>query len=123
MAKFAVFEFTAENVYKGLAASGKSKESLTDGQKLSVSLGSGIVAGIVAAIVSQPADTILSKINQEKTDGGVVKAIGNIMRRLGVRGLFLGLPTRCFMVGTLTAGQFFIYDGIKQMLGLTPAKK
>ncbi|KAK5581876.1 hypothetical protein RB653_003456 [Dictyostelium firmibasis] len=123
MAKFAVFEFTAENVYKGLAASGTPKESLTDGQKLSVSLGSGIVAGIVAAIVSQPADTILSKINQEKTDGGVVKAIGNIVKRLGVRGLFLGLPTRCFMVGTLTAGQFFIYDGIKQMLGLTPAKK
>eukprot|EP01133_Synstelium_polycarpum_P015945 gene15945-18957_t len=123
MAKFAVFEMTCENVYKMLAASGKPKESMTDGQKLTVSLGSGIVSGVVAAIVSQPADTILSKINQEKTDQGVGKAIGNIVRRLGVSGLFLGVGTRCFMVGTLTAGQFFIYDGIKQMMGITAVKK
>ncbi|KAF2076679.1 hypothetical protein CYY_002049 [Polysphondylium violaceum] len=123
MAKFAVFEFTAEKVYQYLAANGTPKESMTDGQKLSVSLGSGVVSGVVAAIVSQPADTVLSKINQEKTDGGVTKAIGNIMRRLGFSGLFLGVGTRCFMVGTLTAGQFFIYDGIKAMLGITGPKK
>jgi len=121
MAKFAVFEFTAEKVYQYLAANGTPKESMTDSQKLTVSLGSGVVSGVVAAIVSQPADTVLSKINQEKTDGGVAKAIGNIMRRLGFSGLFLGVGTRCFMVGTLTAGQFFIYDGIKAMLGITPA--
>ncbi|EGC31738.1 hypothetical protein DICPUDRAFT_39483 [Dictyostelium purpureum] len=123
MAKFAVYEFTAESVYKQLEKSGLSKDKMTDGQKLSVSLGSGVVSGVVAAIVSQPADTILSKINQEKTDGGISKAIGNIIRRLGFSGLFLGVGTRCFMVGTLTAGQFFIYDGIKQMLGITAAKK
>ncbi|EGG20723.1 mitochondrial substrate carrier family protein [Cavenderia fasciculata] len=123
MAKFAVFEFTAESVYTYLAKNGTPKESMTDSQKLTVSLGSGIVSGVVAAIVSQPADTVLSLINKEKTDGGVTKAIGNIMRRLGVSGLFLGVGTRCFMVGTLTAGQFFIYDGLKQILGITPAKK
>ncbi|GAM27582.1 hypothetical protein SAMD00019534_107580 [Acytostelium subglobosum LB1] len=122
MAKFAVFEYTAESVYKVLASRGTPRESMTDGQKLTVSLGSGIVSGVVAAIVSQPADTILSKINQEKTDGGVAKAIGNIVRRLGFSGLFLGVGTRCFMVGTLTAGQFFIYDGLKQALGITAKK-
>ncbi|KYR01856.1 mitochondrial substrate carrier family protein [Tieghemostelium lacteum] len=122
MAKFAVFEFTAEKVYATLAAQGQTKDKLTDGQKLTVSLGSGVVSGVVAALVSQPADTVLSKINQEKTDAGVGKAIVNIMKRLGVSGLFLGVGTRCFMVGTLTAGQFFIYDGIKQALGIAPKK-
>jgi len=122
MAKFAVFESVSEAIYKGLESTGKPKSSLSEGTKLSVSLGSGVVAGIVAAIISQPADTVLSKINQEKTDGGMMKAIGNIMRRLGARNLFLGVGARCVMVGTLTAGQFFIYDYCKMLFGVYAGK-
>lgn len=55
---------------------------------------------------------------QEKTDAGMMKAIGNIMKRLGAKGLFLGLGARMVMVGTLTAGQFFIYDYTKSMMGV-----
>jgi len=51
----------------------------------------------------------------------MVRAIVDIMKELGLRNLFLGLPTRIIMVGTLTAGQFFIYDGLKQLMGI--AKK
>eukprot|EP01133_Synstelium_polycarpum_P004004 gene4004-4635_t len=116
MAKFAVYEIASESAYK---MSGRPKESMADSEKLSISLGSGIVAGIVAAIVSQPADTILSLINQEKTDGGAGKAIKNIVGRLGVSGLFRGVGTRCVMVGLLTSGQFFIFDGIKLALGIS----
>jgi solute carrier family 25 phosphate transporter 3 len=118
MAKFAVFEFVAESTYKVLASAGMPKEKMSEGSRLTVSLGSGVVAGLVAAIVSQPADTVLSKINQEKTDAGMMKAIGNIMKRLGAKGLFLGLGARMVMVGTLTAGQFFIYDYTKSMMGV-----
>lgn len=118
MAKFAVFEFAAERIYKALAAAGKPKESLSENQRLSVSLGSGIIAGVCAAIISQPADTVLSAINKEKTDGGMMKAIGAIIKRLGASGLFLGVGARCVMVGTLTAGQFFIYDYAKMLMGV-----
>ncbi|EGC38709.1 hypothetical protein DICPUDRAFT_28225 [Dictyostelium purpureum] len=92
---------------------GLTRNDLSDTQKLGVILGTGAISGVVASVASHPADTILSKINQEKTDGGVTKAIGNIVKRLGVRGLFLGVEARCVMVTTLVTVQFLIYDGIK----------
>eukprot|EP01132_Coremiostelium_polycephalum_P006004 gene6004-7479_t len=112
--QFVTYELANEYFYKFLKNSkGITKEQLSDGQKLGVILGTGAVSGIVASLVSHPADTILSKINQEKTDGGVSKAIVNIIRKLGVRGLFLGLQARCVMVSSLVTVQFLIYDGIK----------
>jgi len=122
MAKFAVQEFAAETIYKTLERRGHQKETMSNQSKLAVSLLSGVIAGIAAAVVSQPADTVLSKINQEKTEGSVTKSIVKIMRRLGPRGLYLGIGARCWMVGTLTAGQFFIYDAIKQAFGIAPKK-
>ncbi|GAM27200.1 hypothetical protein SAMD00019534_103750 [Acytostelium subglobosum LB1] len=113
-AQFVTYELANEYFYKNLKLTkGLTKNDLSDGQQFGVILGTGAVSGIVASIASHPADTILSKINQEKTDEGVGRAIGNIVRRLGVRGLFLGLQARCVMVTTLVTIQFCIYDGIK----------
>lgn len=85
-----------------------------------INLGSGLIAGLAAAIVSQPADTMLSKINKTKGLPGesTVSRLAKIARELGVRGSFAGLPTRLFMVGGLTAGQFAIYGDIKKALGM-----
>lgn len=63
---------------------------MSDNAKLAVSFSGGIFAGICAAVVSQPADTVLSKINQEKVEGSVMKASLRIMKNLGPSGLFLG---------------------------------
>jgi len=117
MAKFSVFEATSELVYKALPY---SKNEMSTGAQLSVSLGSGVVAGVVSAIISQPADTILSKINQEKSADSFFTLCGRIMKRIGVSGLFLGVGARCVMVGTITAGQFFIYDYCKLLMGVSP---
>lgn len=117
MAKFTVFEITSENIYKGL---GKKKEEMADSAKLTISLGSGVVAGIAAAIISQPADTVLSVINKQKTSEPMFTAISRVMTDLGFKGLFRGTGARCWMVGTLTAGQFFIYDYIKILTGVAP---
>jgi len=122
MAKFGVFEYVSDTVYVTLNSRGIKRSSLGDNTQLAISFGSGIVAGLAAAVISQPADTVLSKINQEKTDGGVGRAIWSIMKRLGFRGLFLGVGARCLMVGSLTAGQFFIYDGLKQFFGVYAKK-
>jgi len=95
------------------------KSTMSPGTVTSVNLGSGLLAGFAAAIVSQPADTMLSKINKtkglpgESTASRLIKIAGE----LGLRGSFAGLPTRLFMVGGLTAGQFAIYGDIKKALG------
>ncbi|KAJ9195980.1 hypothetical protein DTO164E3_6518 [Paecilomyces variotii] len=116
MAKFVVFEKVAEQVFRRV-----DKSTLSDGAITGVNLGSGLIAGFAAAIVSQPADTMLSKIN--KTPGlpgeGTVSRLIKIGKELGLRGSYAGIGARLFMVGTLTAGQFAIYGDIKRLLGAT----
>jgi len=114
MAKFAVMEFVVESFYKVYR-----KDDLSKASQLTVSLTGGAIAGVAAAIISQPADTVLSVVNKTKTDEKIMTAIFRITRELGPRKLFTGLGTRCFMVGFLTSGQFFIYDWIKVMFGLS----
>ena len=115
MTKFVAFEKISEAFFANLG----DKSTLSGGTQTAVNLGSGLLAGFAAAIVSQPADTMLSKINKtkglpgESTFSRLVKIAGE----LGLRGSFTGLPTRLFMVGGLTAGQFAIYGDIKKALG------
>lgn len=95
------------------------KSNLSSGASTTINLGSGLLAGFAAAIVSQPADTMLSKINKTKGLPGesTVSRLIKIAGELGFRGSFAGLPTRLVMVGGLTAGQFAIYGDIKKALG------
>jgi len=118
MAKFVVYELAAENIYGMI---GKPRDQLTNSTVVAVNLGSGIIAGTAAAIVSQPADTLLSKINKQKGAAGesVMGRLFKLAGELGPRGLFLGLGPRIVMVATLTAGQFAIYGDIKRVLGAT----
>jgi len=117
MAKFVVYERTAEAIYDRLST---PKDKLSNGTITAVNLGSGLVAGFAAAIISQPADTLLSKINKQKgASGSITSRLIGLAGELGARGLFLGLGARLVMVGTLTAGQFAIYGDIKRVLGAT----
>lgn len=114
--KFVVYERASEAIYSMLPP----KENLSSGTVTSVNLGSGLISGIAAAIVSQPADTLLSKINKQKNaEGSITSRLVQLSKELGVRGLFLGLGARVVMVGALTAGQFGIYGDIKRMLNAT----
>jgi hypothetical protein len=72
------------------------------------------MAGFAAAFVSQPADTMLSKINKTKglPGEGTMTRLVKIGKELGIRGSYSGIGARLFMVGTLTAGQFAIYGGM-----------
>ncbi|KAJ4615183.1 mitochondrial phosphate carrier protein [Exophiala dermatitidis] len=117
MAKFVVYEKVAEAVWKNLV----DQKTASDGTKTAVNLGSGLIAGFAAAIVSQPADTMLSKINKTKGLPGesTTSRLIKIAKELGLRGSYAGIGARLFMVGTLTAGQFAIYGDIKRLLGAT----
>ncbi|GJJ73480.1 solute carrier family 25 (mitochondrial phosphate transporter), member 3 [Entomortierella parvispora] len=115
MTKFVVYEHAADFILNIVGP----KESLSSAADTGVNLGSGLIAGIAAAIVSQPADTLLSKINKSSGTGSILSRLGGLASELGVRGLFLGLGPRIAMVGTLTAFQFAIYGDIKKALGAT----
>ncbi|KAK5447910.1 mitochondrial phosphate carrier protein [Exophiala xenobiotica] len=116
MAKFVVYEKVAEAVYQRI-----DKNTASDGTKTMINLGSGLIAGFAAALVSQPADTMLSKINKTKGLPGesTTSRLVKIAKELGFRGSYAGIGARLFMVGTLTAGQFAIYGDIKRVLGAT----
>merc|ERR1719150_1439575 len=86
----------------------------------SVSLGSGVIAGVVSAIISHPADTLLSKVNKAGAggEGSIPSRMLNITKETGVVKLCTqGLGARCVMIGTLTALQFGIFDTVTQGLG------
>lgn len=114
MAKFVVYEKVAEAIYQRV-----DKKTASDGTQTLINLGSGLIAGFAAAIISQPADTMLSKINKTKglPGEGTTSRLVKIAKELGLRGSFSGIGARLFMVGTLTAGQFAIYGDIKKAIG------
>jgi len=117
MAKFAVQGKAAEMIY---GAMGKTPDDLSQGQNLMISLQSGVIAGVAAATISHPADTLLSKINKKGAggDGTMFQRLGNIARAEGfVKLCTVGLPARWVMIGTLTAGQFGIFDTVLNLVG------
>lgn len=87
----------------------------------SISSFAGLLAGITAAIISHPGDTILSKINQEEGDGSAFSQISRVARTAGLVGLFIGLGPRILQVSCMIGGQFLIYDSIKLWCGIVPA--
>mmetsp|Transcript_15199 Transcript_15199/g.25976 ORF Transcript_15199/g.25976 Transcript_15199/m.25976 type:complete len:324 (-) Transcript_15199:95-1066(-) len=117
MAKFAVQGSAADAIYTSM---GKSPAELSAGTNVCVSLGSGVIAGVAAAIISHPADTLLSKINKAGAggDGPMMTRLINIAKEVGFVNLCtVGLLPRCVMIGTLTAGQFGIFDTVMNALG------
>jgi len=68
----------------------------------------GYIAGVFCAVVSHPADSVVSVLNKEKGS-----TAGQVLKRLGPAGVWKGLGARIIMIGTLTALQWFIYDSVK----------
>jgi len=117
MMKFASFEKVVEAIYANVL-SGK-KDDYSKGAQLTVSFAGGYIAGVLCALVSQPADNMVSKLNSVKSTGSTMDAVKKIAAEMGIVGLFTtGLPARIIMVGTLTGLQWGIYDAFKVSVGL-----
>jgi solute carrier family 25 phosphate transporter 3 len=117
MAKFAVQGNVADKMY---ASMGKTPADMSASGNLGVSLSSGVIAGVAAAIISHPADTLLSKVNKAGAGGtgSMASRLANIAKAEGFVNLMtVGLLPRCVMIGTLTAGQFGIFDTVMSALG------
>ena len=90
---------------------------------LTVSAAAGALAGIAGAIVSHPADLILTKTaaskkpvdaEQEKADWrDVVKEL--VAKEGGFANLFVGLGARCTFFFLVIGLQFFLYDFVKTL--------
>lgn len=111
MMKFACFERTVELLYKHVVP--KPRAECTKGEQLVVTFAAGYIAGVFCAVVSHPADTVVSKLNQEKGATAI-----DVVKKVGFMGMWKGLGPRIIMIGTLTAAQWFIYDFVKVAIGI-----
>ena len=109
MMKFACFEKTVVALYDYVVP--KPRAECSKAEQLVVTFAAGYIAGVFCAIVSHPADTLVSYLNKAPGAG-----IGAAVKTLGFGGLWQGLGPRIIMIGTLTALQWFIYDGVKVSL-------
>jgi len=117
MTKFAVQGKAADAIYDSI---GSTPKDMSDAGNLGVSLSSGVIAGVAAAIISHPADSLLTKVNKAGAggEGSMAVRLGRIAKEVGfVKLCTVGLLPRCIMIGTLTAGQFGIFDTVMNALG------
>lgn len=126
MTKFATFEETVKVIYRTM---GKPKEEYGQLTQTGVSFLGGYIAGIFCAIVSHPADVMVSKLNADRkgkifsffqlqflmhanrpfvAGEGAMTAVSRIYGNIGFSGLWNGLPVRIVMLGTLTGFQWLM---------------
>jgi len=119
--KFVAFERIAEFIYNMLP---KPKSELNKAEQMGVVFTAGYIAGVLCGAFSHPADTMVSKINKLKMEGGLFTKMGVIysgtdtIKGIGFAGLWAGFVPRVIMIGTLTGLQWFIYGAFKAAVGL-----
>jgi solute carrier family 25 phosphate transporter 3 len=116
MVKFAAFENTVKAFYKHIFTA--PKDSYSKNLQLLITFLSGYWAGIFCAIVSHPADTMVSILNKRDSNAPTGQQVKEIYSEIGFKGLWNGLGARIIMVGTLTGLQWWIYDSFKVACGL-----
>ena len=114
--KFVAFEKIVQYFYTNYFT--KPKNEYSKGTQLMITFMSGYIAGVFCAAVSHPADTMVSILNKRAGGGSAMSQVKEIYGEIGFGGLWKGLGTRIFMVGTLTCLQWVIYDSFKVACGL-----
>ncbi|KAI0342986.1 mitochondrial carrier protein [Trametopsis cervina] len=114
MAKFFFFEYIVELFYSHVFTA--PKDTYSKPTQLGVTFASGYLAGVVCAVVSHPADSLVSLMGKAENKG---KGLGQIASEVGIAKLATnGLGTRVVMIGTLTGFQWWIYDTFKATMGM-----
>ena len=133
MAKFFFFEKIVQQFYTHVFT--EPKDSYGKPTQLGITFASGYLSGIICAIVSHPADSLVSQLGKPQNKG---KSLGTIINEVGVGALATkGLGTRVVMIGTLTGMsalfhrpmspltissrtgfQWWIYDTFKASMGM-----
>jgi len=114
MAKFYFFEKIVQLFYTHVFTA--PKDTYNKPTQLGVTFASGYLSGVVCAIVSHPADSLVSLMGKPGNKG---KSVGTIASETGFATLATkGLGARVVMIGTLTGFQWWIYDSFKSAMGM-----
>jgi len=111
---FFFFELIVQTFYRKVFTN--PKETYSKATQLGITFASGYAAGVICAIVSHPADSLVSLMGKDMHKG---KSLGQIASEVGFGKLCTrGLGTRIIMIGTLTGLQWWIYDTFKTAMGM-----
>ncbi|GAA6009362.1 hypothetical protein JCM11491_004292 [Sporobolomyces phaffii] len=114
--QFATNEVLHELAYKNMSA--ERQAGLTTLESTALNLACGLGAGVAAAVLSHPADTLLSQINKgEGGKGSTISKMVVLTKQNGFAGMWAGLGPRIVMTAGLVSSQFLLYGGIKDALG------
>ena len=83
-----------------------------------VSVSAAFCASLVACILSQPGDMILTETYKGSEAGSFRKVLAALYGRGGLAEFFRGTGARIVHVGMIITSQLVIYDIVKQLLGL-----
>lgn len=120
--KFVAFEAIIEQIYGFTTRNwNRPKESYGKAGQLGWTFVAGYSAGVLCGAVSHPADTMASLLSKNgDMPGSAVSKVKTLYTvgykdtpATGFNGLWKGFGPRVFMIGTLTALQWFIYDSVK----------
>lgn len=119
MTKFAVFDAVSKALYSIFPMAEE-----TVGLSLIISLVSGMTAGVAAAVVSHPFDTLTTRVAKyaqlrQSGGGGVLAAVKDIYDQGGLEGFFKGTVPRALKSAANIALQFFLYDFLKRALHIS----
>jgi solute carrier family 25 (mitochondrial phosphate transporter), member 3 len=113
MMKFASFETVVEMIYQRLPG---TKSDYNKGAQTAVAFSGGYIAGILCAIISHPADVMVSKLNANRLPSEAFgTAMGRIYKDIGFGGLWNGLAVRIVMIGTLVGFSIFRLTQLRQL--------
>jgi len=111
VAKFTVFDLVSAKLYNDFPV---AQEDIR--LSLYVTLVSGTLGGICAAIVSNPADRTISEMKKASSDVGPIETGKKIVEEGGIPKLFEGITLRLFFYSFLVSIQFFLYDSVRLLL-------
>ena len=84
------------------------KETYGQPTQLGITFASGYIAGVVCALVSHPADSLVSQMGKADNKG---KGVSQIISEVGLGNLATkGLGTRVVMIGTLTGASYISFN-------------
>ena len=78
----------------------------------------GTLGGIAAAVISNPADVVVSELKKSKTEMSPFEAVDIIKERGGISAFGLGVGLRMIFYSLLVSLQFLLYDTVRIALGV-----
>jgi solute carrier family 25 (mitochondrial phosphate transporter), member 3 len=76
------------------------------------------LGGSAAAIISNPADAVISELKKNKSDISPLDAVNSMLERAGPSAFFVGLPLRIVFYSLVASLTFVVYDSVRLALGI-----